>query len=185
MAVTTGPRLNHVQHGKLPCGLGKMLGRCLGSEDRRRGELGGGSPAAAVVTRASAIVRLDLNNKWLGGLLWCTRKCSCACGGEGVDWRGVCTGGTNGGQRWLGASARAREELPRAGLYARGRSVGSRRGHEGSSHTRGEVAAWPATCAAPAANGAPQAVRRLVDPCHLARPTCHGRLGRAPAGAAQ
>jgi hypothetical protein len=42
MAVKTGAGLNHVQHGKLPCGLGKMLGRHLGSEDRRRGELGGG-----------------------------------------------------------------------------------------------------------------------------------------------
>jgi hypothetical protein len=45
--------------------------------------------------------------------------------------------------------------------------------------------AWPATCAAPAANGAPRAVRWSVDQRHLAQPTCHGRHGCAPAGAAQ
>jgi hypothetical protein len=45
--------------------------------------------------------------------------------------------------------------------------------------------AWPATCATPAANGAPRVVRRPVDQRHLARPTCHGRHGLVPAGAAQ
>jgi hypothetical protein len=95
--VKTGTRLNHMLHGELPCGLGKTLGRCLGSEDRRRDELGGGGPAAAAGTQGPAIVWLGLNNKWLGGLLWCTRKCSGACGGEGVDWRVVRTGGANGG----------------------------------------------------------------------------------------
>jgi hypothetical protein len=50
-------------HGKLPCGLGKVLGRCLGSEDRWRGELGGGGPAAAAGTWAPAIVRLGLIDK--------------------------------------------------------------------------------------------------------------------------
>jgi hypothetical protein len=90
--VKTGAGLNHVLHGKLPCGLGKMLGSRLGSEDRRRGELGGGGPAAAAETRAPAIVRLDLINKRLGELLWCTRKGSGACGAEVVDWRVVRTG---------------------------------------------------------------------------------------------
>jgi hypothetical protein len=66
--------LNNVLHRELPCGLGKMLGRCLGSEDRRRSELVGGGPAAAAEARALAIVRLDLINKRLGELLWCTRK---------------------------------------------------------------------------------------------------------------
>jgi hypothetical protein len=46
-----------------------MLGRRLGSEDRWRGELGGGGPAAAAETRAPAIVGLDLINKRLGELL--------------------------------------------------------------------------------------------------------------------
>jgi hypothetical protein len=45
----------------------------------------------------SAIVRLGLINKRLGELLWCTRKGSGACGGEGVDWREVRTGSANGG----------------------------------------------------------------------------------------
>jgi hypothetical protein len=43
---------------------------------------------------------------------------------------------------------------------------------------------WPATCAAPTANGAPRAVRRPVDQRHLAWPTFHGRHGSAPAGVA-
>jgi hypothetical protein len=100
--VKIGSGLNHVLHRKLPCGLGKMLGRRLGSEDRQRGELGGGGLAAAAEARAPAIVRLGLINKQLGELLWCTRKGSGACGGEGVDWRVVRTGRRqwrNGGAR--------------------------------------------------------------------------------------
>jgi hypothetical protein len=60
--------LNNVLHWELPCGLGKMLGRSLGTEDRRRGELGNGGPAAAAGARAQAIVRLGLINKRLGEL---------------------------------------------------------------------------------------------------------------------
>jgi hypothetical protein len=56
--VKTGAGLNHVLHEKLPCGLGKMLGTRLGSEDRWRGELGDGGPAAAAGARAPAIVGL-------------------------------------------------------------------------------------------------------------------------------
>jgi hypothetical protein len=40
-------------------------------------------------------------------------------------------------------------------------------------------------CVAPAANGAPRAVRQPVDWRHLARSTCHERHGGAPAIAAQ
>jgi hypothetical protein len=115
-AVKTGAGLKHVLHGKLPCGLGKTLGRSPGSEDRRRGELGGGGPAAAAGTRAPAIVRLGLINKRLGELLGCTRKGSGACGGEGVDWREVRTGGANGGMTVARADERAREERPGADL---------------------------------------------------------------------
>jgi hypothetical protein len=61
--------LNHVLHGELPCGLGKMLGGRLGLEDRRRGEFGGGGPAAAAGARAPTIVRLGLINKQLGEVL--------------------------------------------------------------------------------------------------------------------
>jgi hypothetical protein len=45
--------------------------------------------------------------------------------------------------------------------------------------------AWPATCVAPASNGAPRVVRRPVDWRHLARSTYHGRHGEVPAVAAQ
>jgi hypothetical protein len=64
--VKKGAVLNNVLHRKLPCGLGKMLGRSLDSEDRRRGELGNGGPAAAAEARALAIVRLGLIDKRLG-----------------------------------------------------------------------------------------------------------------------
>jgi hypothetical protein len=69
MAVKKGVMLNNVLHRELPCGLGKMLGWSPGAEDRRRGELGGGGPAAAAEARALAIVRLGLINKRLGELL--------------------------------------------------------------------------------------------------------------------
>jgi hypothetical protein len=45
--VREGEMLNNVLHWEPPCGLGKALGRSPGAEDRRRGELGGGGPAAA------------------------------------------------------------------------------------------------------------------------------------------
>jgi hypothetical protein len=61
--------LNNVLHLEPPSGLGKMLGRSPGAEDRRRGEFGGGGPAAAAGARAQAIVRLGLINKRLGELL--------------------------------------------------------------------------------------------------------------------
>jgi hypothetical protein len=58
--------LNNVLHRELPCGLGKMLGRSLDLEDRRRGELDNGGPGAAAEARASAIMWLGLINKRLG-----------------------------------------------------------------------------------------------------------------------
>jgi hypothetical protein len=89
--------LNNALPRELPCGLGKTLGRSPGAEDRRRGELGGGGPAAAAGSWAPVIVRLGLINKRLGELLGCTRKSSSARGSGGVDWREVHTGGANGG----------------------------------------------------------------------------------------
>jgi hypothetical protein len=94
-------------------------------------------------------------------------------------------GGANGGTAGLGAGARARKERPGAGFYGRRRSVRVQGGHDDDSRMLGEVAGWPTTCAAPAANGVPRAVRRPVDLRHQARPTCHGRHECAPAGAAQ
>jgi hypothetical protein len=64
-----GALLNNVLHRELPCGLGKKLGRSPAAEDRRRGELDGGGPAAAAGARAPAIVGLGLINKRLGELL--------------------------------------------------------------------------------------------------------------------
>jgi hypothetical protein len=52
-AVKIGAGLNNVLHGQLPCVLGKVLGRSLGAEDRRRGELGNGGPAAAAEARCN------------------------------------------------------------------------------------------------------------------------------------
>jgi hypothetical protein len=58
-------------------------------------------------------------------------------------------------------------------------------GHAGDTRMRGETTAWPATCVAPAANGAPRAVRRPVYWCHLARSSCHGHhLARSSCSAA-
>jgi hypothetical protein len=51
-AVKIGAGLNNVLHGQLPCGLGKVLWGSLGLEDRQRGELGNGGPAAAAEARA-------------------------------------------------------------------------------------------------------------------------------------
>jgi hypothetical protein len=176
--VKTGAGLKHVLHRKLPCGLGKMLGRSPGSEDRRRGELGGGGPAAAAGTRAPAIVRLGLINKRLGELLGCIRA------HELVGMRastGRCApAALMAERRWLGLMC-VRARSGRGLAYKRG---GGRLGVGGVTPVplaRVErPGAWPATCAAPAANGAPRAVHRPVDLRHLARPTCHERHGCAP-----
>jgi hypothetical protein len=72
--VREGPGLNHVLHGELPCDLEKVLGRSPGLEKRRRGELDSGGTAAAAGTRVPAKVWLDLINKQLGEVLWCTGK---------------------------------------------------------------------------------------------------------------
>jgi hypothetical protein len=53
-AVKIGVGLNNVLLWQLPCVLGKVLGGSLGMEDRRRGELGNGDPAAAAEARALA-----------------------------------------------------------------------------------------------------------------------------------
>jgi hypothetical protein len=89
-----------------------MLGRSQGAEDRQRGELGGGGPAAAAGTRVPAIVRLVLINKWLRELLGFTRKCLSARGSGGVDWREMHTDGANGGTLVAWAHASVCEERP-------------------------------------------------------------------------
>jgi hypothetical protein len=67
--VREGAGLNHVLHGELSCDLGKALGRSPGLENRRRGELDGGGPAATAGTRVPANVWLGLINKRLGEVL--------------------------------------------------------------------------------------------------------------------
>jgi hypothetical protein len=66
-----------------------------------------------------------------------------------------------------GGSARGRPGL----AYKRvGRSVGVGRDVPVPLARVGRPRAWPTTCAAPAANGAPRAVRRPADQRHLAQP---------------
>jgi hypothetical protein len=115
-AVREGAGLNHVLHRELPCDLGKALSSCLGSGNRRRGELDGGGPAAAAGTRVLAIVLLGLLNKQLGEVLWCTRKSLSAWLSESGDWQGVPTGGANGGRRRLGGECACAREAAGAGL---------------------------------------------------------------------
>jgi hypothetical protein len=173
--VKKGAVLNNVLHRKLPCGLGKMLGRSLDSEDRRRGEFGNGGPAAATRARTPAIVRLGLINKRLGELLWCTRKSSEACGGVGVNGRKVCTGGANGRTVELGwRCARAKEPLGRVFIDA-----GGRLGGPGVNHVPGARAAWAARrgdvrrSGGPMASGGWHAGEWETATWH--RPSAHGR----------
>jgi hypothetical protein len=79
-------------------------------------------------------------------------------------------------RRWLGRMCvRARDGW---GWLISTRDVGwGRWGHTGATCTRGEAGAWPATCATPAANGVPRAVRRPVDQRHLARPLATDDMG--------
>jgi hypothetical protein len=93
--------------------LAEVLGGSLGSEDRRRGELGNGGPAAATGARAPASRQFGLAN---------TRVCKLGVCGEMV-W--TCSGGqgngqgdelteaasmADGGVRWRGACTRGRVE---------------------------------------------------------------------------
>jgi hypothetical protein len=167
--------LNNVLHRELPCGLGKMLGRCLGSEDRRRSELVGGGPAATAEARAPAIVRLGLINKRLGELLWCTRKSSEACGGEGVNGRKVCTGGANGGRRGSVADARSHEERP-GWVFI---DAGGRLGELEVNHITGARAAWAARRDDMRRSGGPMASSGWHagewETATWHRPSAHGR----------
>jgi hypothetical protein len=170
--VKKGAVLNNVLHRKLPCGQGKMLGRSLDSEDRRRGEFGNGGLAAATGARALAIVRLGLINKRLGELLWCTRKSSEACGGEGVNGRKVCTGGANGGTAELGWRCARAKERPGAGIYRRWRSVRRSWGQPRRWCTRGVGSKARRRAAEWRPNGERRLARRRVGNNHLAPSKC-------------
>jgi hypothetical protein len=119
MAVREGAGLNHMLHGELPCDPGKALDRSPSLEKRRRGELDGGGSAAAAGTRVPANVWLGLINKWLGVVLWCTRKSLGAWVREDGDRKRVHTER----RQWRAAAARmeARAREGRPGLaYKRG-----------------------------------------------------------------
>jgi hypothetical protein len=107
-AVREGAGLNNVLHGELPWDLGKALGRSPGLENRRRGELDGGGPAAAAGTRVPAIVLLGLPNKRLGEVLWCTEGSLGAWMRENGDWKGAHTGR----RQWRTAAARVEARAP-------------------------------------------------------------------------
>jgi hypothetical protein len=89
---------------------------------------------------------------------------------EEGDWKRVPTEQ----RQWRTAAAqvktRAREGRPRLAYKRAGRSVGIGRDVSVPLARVGRPRAWPVTCAAPAANGAPWAVRRPADQHHLAQP---------------
>jgi hypothetical protein len=148
--VREGAILNNVLHQEPPCGLAKALGRSPGAEDRRRGELDGGGPAAAAGARAPAIMRLDLINKRLGELLWCTRESLGAWVGEDVDGKGVRTGLRQCRTAGLGGGCACERGATGAGFYRRWRSVRGWWGQPRHRYTRGvgskargRAAEWP------------------------------------------
>jgi hypothetical protein len=168
MAMRKGVVLNNVLHRKLPRGLGKMLSRSLGSEDRRRGEFGNGGPAAAAGARAPAIVRLGLINKRLGELLLCTRKSPGARGSEGVNGRKVCTGRRQWRTAGLGwRYARAKERLG-TGFYRCWRSVRRSWGPPRCRCTRGVGSKVRRRAEEWRPNGEWRFARRWVGSNHLA-----------------
>jgi hypothetical protein len=89
---------------------------------------------------------------------------------EESDWNRVPTERL----QWRTAAARvktrAREGRPGLAYKRGGRSVGVGRDVPVPLARVGRPRAWPATCAAPVANGAPQAVHRPANQRHLAQP---------------
>jgi hypothetical protein len=77
-------------------------------------------------------------------------------------------------RQWRTAAARvetrAREGRPGLAYKRAGRSVGVGRNVPVPLARVGRPRAWPATCAALAANGTPRAVRRPTDQRHVAQP---------------
>jgi hypothetical protein len=100
---------------------------------------------------------------------------------EEIDWSTVLTER----RQWRTVAARAgthAREGRRGPAYKRaGRSVGVGRNVLVPLDRVGESRAWPATCAAPAANGTPRTVRRPADSRHLAPPlSTDGTHGCSP-----
>jgi hypothetical protein len=110
------------------------------AEDRRRGELDGGGPAAAAGARAPTIVWLGLINKRIGELLLCTRESLGDWVGEDVDGKGVRTGRRQWRTAGLGGGCACARGATGVGFYRRWRSV---RGC-GVNHIAGACAVWAA-----------------------------------------
>jgi hypothetical protein len=123
-----GAGFNNVLHRQLPCGLGKVLGGSLGSEDRQRGD---GGLAATAEAQAPASRQFGLANTRVCKLGVCEERVWTCSGGQG-NGRGdeltEAASMADGGARWRGACARGRAEDWL--IYAREvswRLVGSRR----------------------------------------------------------
>jgi hypothetical protein len=166
-AVRKGAALNNVLHRKLPCGLGKMLGRSLDSEDRWRGELDNGGPPAAAEARAPAIVRLGLINKRLGELLWCTRKSSGLVGVRASTGGRFALAAPMAERRSSGGGARAKGR-PRTGIYRRWRSVRGSWGRPRRRCTRRVGSKARQRAAERRPNGERRLARRRVGSSNLA-----------------
>jgi hypothetical protein len=97
---------------------------------------------------------------------------------EENDWTTVLTER----RQWRTAAARvgtcARERRRGLAYKRAGRSVGVGRNVPVPLGRVGRPRAWPATYAAPVANGTPRAVRRSADPRHLAQPLATDTNGR-------
>jgi hypothetical protein len=87
-----------------------------------------------------------------------------------IDWNTVLTERRQWRTAAARAGTRAREERRGLAYKRAGRSVGVGRNVLVPLGRLGRSRAWPATCAAPAANGTPRAVRWPADPRYLAQP---------------
>jgi hypothetical protein len=180
--VGEGPRLNHPRHGEFPCDPGEVPDRSLGLEERRRSELDGGGPAAAAEARAPANGWLRLINTLLGKVLWFTGKGWSSWVREEIDWNTVLTERRQWRTTEARAGTRAREGRWGLAYMRAGRSVGVGRNVPVPLGRVGRSRAWPATCAAPAANGTARTMRQPTDPRHLAPPLAtDGTHGCSPA----
>jgi hypothetical protein len=122
--VKIGAWLNNVLHGKLPYGLGKVLG---GPWAWR---IGGGASSAMAVRRRPQ----KLGLRRVGSLVRPTRGCASSVGARRGSGRAQVARKVDGvmssprRRQWrtmvLGGGARARAAGPKTSLYTRGRSVG-------------------------------------------------------------
>jgi hypothetical protein len=116
--------------------------------------------------------RLGLINKRLEELLWCTRKNSGACGGEGINGRKVCTGRRQWRTAGLGGGCACVRGAAGAGFYRRWRSVRGSWGQPRRRCTRGVGSKARRRAAERRPNGERRLARRRVGNSHLAPSKC-------------